>query len=229
MLLGEHKVRPYQKTPSKGAPVTQALAGYHAHGLFLATDSRATRFDPRGQADFFNVQKLFPLGRNCAILSGGAGVSVPLSLALRREIARHRGLEDLEEIAAFAIPFLSRGYEDHLQTHGPEPEGFRRLYFILAGYAPEKPPPGFQLLLLASEENELPLRPAPAGNLVVMPRNLGMEMRLGKALSAGLPLDKLLEMSQEFLEKQAQIKEEVGPPYFFATITPQGYQSVIPG
>lgn len=209
--------------------MTQALAGYNEHGLFLATDSRATRFDARGQAQFFNVPKLFPLGRNCAILSGGAGVSVPLSVALQREIARRRGLTDLEEIAEFAISFFSRGYEIHLQKHGPEPPGFRHLYFILAGYAPEKPRPGFQLLLLGSEENELPLRPAPASNLVVMPRNLGMEMRLFKALTAGTALDELLALSREFLEKQAQLKEEVGPPYYYATITPEGYQSVTPG
>jgi hypothetical protein len=206
--------------------VTQALAGYNEHGLFLATDSRATRFDAGGRADFFSVQKLFPLGPNCAILSGGAGVSVPLSLALRREIERRRGLEDLEDAVEFAIPFLSRGYEAHLQKSGPEPEGFRRLYFILAGYAPEKPPPGFQLFLLGSEENELPLRLIPTGNLVVMPRNLGMEMRLQKALAAGLPLGQLLEMSQEFLEKQAQLKEEVGPPFHYGVITAAGYQTI---
>ncbi len=206
--------------------MTQALAGYNEHNLFLATDSRATRFDAAGRAEIINVQKLFPLGRNCAILSGGAGVSVPLSQALRREIERRRGLEDLEDVVEFAIPFLSRGYEAHLHRSGPEPGGFRRLYFILAGYSPEKPPPGFQLFLLGSEENELPLRLIPVTNLVVMPRNLGMEMRLQKALTAGLPQDKLLEMSKEFLEKQAQIKEEVGPPYYYATITPEGYRNI---
>ncbi len=206
--------------------MTQALAGYNEHGLFLATDSRATRFDAGGQAHFFNVPKLFPLGRNCAILSGGAGVSVPLSVALQREIARRRGLTDLEEIAEFATSFFSRGYEIHLQKNGPEPPGFRHLYFILAGYAPEKPRPGCQLLLLGSEENELPLRPAPVSNLVVMPRNLGMEMRLSKALSAGLTLEQLLALSQEFLEKQARLKEEVGPPYYYATITSEGYRAI---
>jgi hypothetical protein len=206
--------------------VTQALAGFNEHGLFLATDSRATRFDAGGRPDFFNVQKLLPLGRNCAILSGGAGVSVPLSLALRRDIARRRGLEELEEVVDFALSFLSQGYEAHLQKCGPEPEGFRHLYFILAGYDPEKPPPGYQLFLLGSEDNELPLRLIPTANLVVMPRNLGMEMRLFQALGAGLPLDQVLKMSQEFLEKQAELKAEVGPPYHYGVITAQGYQTV---
>lgn len=204
--------------------MTQALAGYNEHGLFLATDSRATRLDAAGHTEVFNVKKLFFLGARCAMLSGGAGVSVPLSQGLSRVLARHPSPLAPEEIARFALNFLSQGYARHLEKHGPEPEGFRRLYFILAGYDPEKPPPGFQLFLLGSEENELPLRLIPTGNLVVMPRNLGMEMRLVKALAAGLTLDQLLEMSKEFLEKQAQLKEEVGPPYYCATITTAGYR-----
>jgi hypothetical protein len=59
-----------------------------------------------------------------------------------------------------------------------------------------------------------------------MPRNLGMEMRLFKVLAANTTLPELLALSQDFLEKQAAAKEEVGPPYTYATITPAGYQQV---
>ncbi|OGP72033.1 MAG: hypothetical protein A2Y80_10165 [Deltaproteobacteria bacterium RBG_13_58_19] len=206
--------------------MTQALAGFNGNGLVLATDGRATRFDAAGRPEFFNVEKLFPLGKNFAILSGGAGVSVPLSLALRGQIARHRGLLELEDIVEFSLPFLSQGYARHLQEHGPEPEGFRRIYFILAGYSPNLPPPGYQLFLLGSEENELPLRLIPVSNSVVMPRNLGMEMRLFKALTENAPLPELLHLSREFLTKMAQTKEEVGPPFYFATITLNGFEEV---
>ncbi len=207
--------------------MTQALAGFNEHGVVLATDSRATRFDAAGQPEIFNVNKLFPLNRWCGILSGGAGISVPLSLALRRQIARHPGSLDLEEMVEYAIPFLSRGYQRHLETHGPEAEGFRRLYFILAGYVPHLPPPRFQLALLGSEDNELPLKQIKIGNLVVMPRNLGMEMRLFQALNRGADLEEILHLSKDFLEKMAAAKEEVGPPFQFATITSRGYQPLI--
>ncbi len=206
--------------------MTQALAGFNEHGLILATDSLATRFTPDGGTELFNVEKLFPLGSHCALLSGGAGVSVPLSRALAHEVGRRRGLEDPEEIADFALPFLSQGYARYLREHGPEPEGFRRIYFILAGYSPEKPPPGYYLFLLGSEENELPLRHMSAANLVVMPRNLGMEMRLFKALNESAPLTDLLKMSKEFLEKMAALKEEVGPPFYYAAINAAGYKAV---
>lgn len=208
--------------------MTQALAGFNEHGIILATDSRASRFDAAGKAEFFQVKKLLPLGKYAAILSGGAGVSVALSQALRREIGHRRGLDHLEDMADFALSFLSQGYQQHLQRHGPEPEGFRRLYFILAGFAADRPPPGFSLYLLGSEENELPLRNIPTGNLVVMPRNLGMEMRLVKALNHGTPLEELQAMSREFLEKMAAAKEEVGAPFYFAAITAGGYREIKP-
>ncbi len=206
--------------------MTQALAAYNGHGLVLASDSRATRFDPAGRPEYFSVKKLLPLARHSALLSGGAGVSVPLSLALRREIARHRGLLELEDLADFALPFLSRGYQQHLARHGPEPEGFRRVYFILAGRAPDKPP-GYALVLLGSEENE-PLKVLPVGQVVVMPRNLGMELKLFQALQAAAGLQEILHLSKDFLDKMAQTKEEVGPPFYFATITPAGYAEVSP-
>jgi 20S proteasome alpha/beta subunit len=205
--------------------MTQALAGFNHHGLILATDSLATRFIDPGRSEFFHVKKLFPLGTHGAILSGGAGVSVPLSRALAREINRRRGLDDLEEMVDFALPWLSQGYARYLEQHGSEPEGFRRVYFILAGYSPDRPPPGYGLALLGSEENE-PLKIIPVTNQVVMPRNLGMEMRLFQALARGADLTELLKMSKDFLEKMAAAKEEVGPPFYFATITPDGYKTV---
>jgi hypothetical protein len=208
--------------------MTQALAGFNEHGLVLATDSRASRFDAAGRAEYFAVKKLLPLGSHAAILSGGAGVGVPLAQALRREIGRRRGLEHPDDLADFALSFLSQGYQRHLERHGPEPEGFRRLYFILAGYSDDRPPPGFSLYLLGSEANELPLRDIPTANLVVMPRNLGLEMRLFQALNRGAALEEVLAMSRDFLGKMAATEAEVGPPFYFATITVAGYREVEP-
>lgn len=205
--------------------MTQVLAAFDEHGVVLATDSRATRFVGDGQTEFFAIDKLFALGKFAAVVSGGAGVSVPLSQALRQAISQRRGLDDLDDMVEFALEFLGRGYANYLRQHGPEPEGFRRVYFIMAGYSPDYPSPGYKLYLLGSEENE-PLKVIPVGNLVVMPRNLGMEMRLLKSLTTNATLPELLAMSREFLEKQAAAKEEVGPPYTYATITPAGFKPV---
>ncbi|MBW1917091.1 MAG: hypothetical protein JRI57_03590 [Deltaproteobacteria bacterium] len=206
--------------------MTQALVGYNQHGIILATDSQATTFAEDGQSHYFTVEKLFPLGTHAAVLSGGSGVSVPLSLALRHEVDQRR-LVEIEAIIGFALSFLSQAYGRYLAQHGPEPEDLRRIYFILAGYAPQTPPPTYQVSLLASENNVLPLERLQVQPLVVMPRHLGMEMRLLKALQQGTPLAELLEMSWEFLEKRAAATQEVASPFYFATITPDGYQPVV--
>ena len=109
------------------------MAGFNEHGLFLATDSLATRFDAAGRAEVFNVQKLLSLGPHCAILSGGAGVSVPLSQGLRHVLERHRGPLALEEIAR--LPNLEvRG----LMTVAPlvkDPQEVRPIFSRLRGLA----------------------------------------------------------------------------------------------
>ena len=53
-----------------------------------------------------------------------------------------------------------------------------------------------------------------------------METRLLKALSANTTLDELTQMCQEFLERVSGLQEEIGPPFYFATITRAGYRSV---
>jgi hypothetical protein len=206
--------------------LTQVIGAYNQNGLILASDSRATTFDEEGQSRHFTVSKLFPLGNHAAVVSGGAGVSIPLSLALRHEVDE-RHLSDVDDIVAFAGPFLSCGYGRYLEEHGPEQEELRRLNFILAGCSLKARSPLYRLYLLESENNVLPLRIFPLASLIVMPRNLGMEMRLMKALQQGDSLPQLLDLSREFLEKMAALRDGVGPPFVFATITPQGYRQVI--
>ena len=53
-----------------------------------------------------------------------------------------------------------------------------------------------------------------------------MEMRLSKALSQGSAPEELLKESRDFLVKMAAATAEVGPPFYFATITAGGYREV---
>jgi hypothetical protein len=206
--------------------MTQTLVGFNQHGIILASDSRATRFDAQGRKEYFSVEKLFPLGRYAGIVSGGSGVSIPLTHLLRREVLR-RGLLAVEDILKFAVPFLSQHYEAFLTEHGPEKEDkLRRLNFIIAGYSLEDPDHQYQIYLVESENNALPFKVTPVKPLLVMPRTLSMEMRLFKALNANAKLDELTSMCQEFLEKVSGLQEEIGPPFYFATITRAGYRSL---
>jgi hypothetical protein len=204
--------------------MTQALAAFTSEGVIMASDSRATRFNADGQMLYFGVEKLFPLGRYAGVVSGGSGVSVPLTHGLVREVERRR-LVAIEDIVDCAADFLSHGYGRFLAEHGPEPEAeFRRLNFILAGYSLEQEEHPYQIYLLESENNALPFQVHPVRPLVVMPRNLSMETRLFQAVQQGLPLEQLLELSKEFLIKMSTVQPGVGPPFVFATITRAGFR-----
>lgn len=208
--------------------MTQTIVGFNQHGIIMASDSRATRFNEQGRKEYFSVEKLFPLGRYAGVVSGGSGVSIPLTHLLRREVLR-RGLLAVEDILALAVPFLSDHYGDYLAAHGPEQEAeLRRLNFILAGYSLEDEAQQYQIYLVESENNALPFKVTQVQPLLVMPRNLSMELRLLKALSAGAGLEELTRLCQQFLEKVSSLQEEIGPPFYFATITRAGYRSVTP-
>jgi hypothetical protein len=208
--------------------MTQTLVGYNQHGIIMASDSRATRFDAQGRKEFFSVEKLFPLGRYAGVVSGGSGVSIPLTHRLRREILL-QGLLAVEDILELAVPFLSRQYGEYLAHHGPEKEEeFRRLNFIIAGYSLEDPEHQYRIYLVESEQNALPFKVTPVQPLLVMPRNLSMEMRFFKALTDGADLEELVRMCREFLEKVSGLQEEIGPPFYFAAISRAGYRSITP-
>ena len=109
---------------------------------------------------------------------------------------------------------------------GPEKEEeLRRLNFILAGYSLEDPEHQYQIYLVESENNALPFKVTPVQPLLVMPRNLSMEMRFYKALTSGASLEELTRMCREFLEKVSSLQDEIGPPFYFASITRAGYRN----
>lgn len=207
--------------------MTQTLVGFNQNGIVMAADSRATRFDEQGGKKFFSLQKLFPLGRYAGLVSGGSGFSIPLSRLLCQEV-RRRGLLLIEDILHLAVPFLSAKYQNFLTFYGPEPrEDLRRLNFIIAGCSLEGPDP-YQIYLVESEKNALPFKVTPVKPLLVMPRNLGMEINLFHALRNGSCIGSLTRLCQKFLEKISNLQDEVGPPFHFAIINPTGFRSVNP-
>ena len=123
--------------------MTQALAGFNERGIVLATDSRATRFDPGGQPEIFQVKKLFPLGpaRGDPERRGGGKRAVIVEPAgATGAAAGTLGMGGAGGIR----PVLSlRGQLPPLEEHGPEAEGFRRMYFILAGWLAGQAAAGF--------------------------------------------------------------------------------------
>ena len=62
--------------------------------------------------------------------------------------------------------------------------------------------------------------------IILVPRSLSMERRLESQFRSGSSLDELLTLCKSFLKKRSAEGGEVGPPFYFATITCSGYAEV---
>jgi hypothetical protein len=220
--------------------MTQIIACSTPEGIVLATDSRATWFDEIGEKKHFTLKKLLRLTSHSALLSAGAGIGVEMSLAFQNFLQR-RGTEAIEDVAHTALYFLADQYQKwsvrREMPHSFSPETTREtseeavplneVYLILAGYSFRDRARPYHLHLFSSEGEGTSMRAHPISRLVVVPRSLSMEKRLEAQCETGSSLDPLLTLCKSFLEKRSREGGEVGPPFYFATITPSGYQEIL--
>jgi hypothetical protein len=216
--------------------MTQIIACSTPEGIVLATDSRATWFDETGDRRHFNLKKLLRLSTHSALLSAGAGIGVEMSLAFHNFLQR-RETEAIEDVAHAALHFFTDQYQKWLERRerllslAPErPEEdlpLNEVYLILAGYSFRDRTRPYHLHLFSSEGEGASIRSLPISHLVVVPRSLSMERRLEAQRETGSPLKPVLALCKSFLMKRSGGGEEVGPPFYFATITPSGYREVL--
>jgi hypothetical protein len=222
--------------------MTQVIACSTPGGIVLATDSRATWFDVTGERKHFSLKKLLRLTSHSALLSAGAGIGMEMSLAFQNFLQR-RGTEAIEDVAHMALFFFTDRYGKWLGHKGiphassplildktsDEALPLNEVYLILAGYSFRDRAQPYHLHLFSSQGEGMSIKSLPTSCIIVVPRSLSMEKRLEAHRETGLPLDPLLTLCKSFLEKRSGEGEEVGPPFYFATITPFGYQEVVEG
>ena len=206
--------------------MTQILSGICSEGIMVATDSMATTFDEDGKERQFTIDKLFSIGSHTFIVSGGMGISVDLSERFR-EYAEQRRLLGIEKIIAAAGPYLSDRFRQAMFGIGQnkDMEGqIDRIYFLVGGYSFRSRENPYQLALWGSEEGQLPLQRIQIGNSVAIPRTLTGETRLFRMCQENSPLTDLLNFARDFLQKQAETNPQIGPPFWFGTVTPKGFE-----
>jgi 20S proteasome alpha/beta subunit len=220
--------------------MTQVIACSTHKGIVLATDSRATWFDETGEMKHFSLKKLLRLNSHTAMLSAGAGIGVEMSLAFQNFLQR-QGTEAIEDIVRMALFFFTDQYGKWLGQRGmehafspPVPDGaseevspLNDVYLILAGYSFRDRAQPYHLRLFSSEGERMSIKAIPTSQIIVVPRSLSMERRLEAQHQGGSSLDQLLILCKSFLNKRSVEGEEVGPPFYFATITPSGYKEVV--
>jgi 20S proteasome alpha/beta subunit len=220
--------------------MTQVIACSTYKGIVLATDSRATWFDETGAMRHFSLKKLLRLNSHSAMLSAGAGIGVEMSLAFQNFLQR-QGAETIEDIVTMALSFFTDQYGRWLGQRGmphsfspPIPDRvseealpLNEVYLILAGYSFRDCAQPYHLHLFSSEGEGISIKAIPTSHIIVVPRSLSMERRLEDQYQGGSSLDQLLNLCKSFLKKRSGEGEEVGPPFYFATITPSGYKEVV--
>ncbi len=220
--------------------MTQVMACSTHEGIVLATDSRATWFDQAGEMKHFSLKKLLRLGSHSAMVSAGAGIGVEMSLAFQNFLQR-QGAEAIDDIAEMGLFFFTEQYGQWLSQRGmqppfsPRPLGeeseemhpLNEVYLILTGYSFKDHDQPFHLHLLSSEGERILIKALQTSQVIVVPRSLSMERKLEAQCETGSSLDQLLTLCKLFLKKRSAEGEEVGPPFYFATITPTGYREIV--
>ncbi|UCG20913.1 MAG: hypothetical protein JSU80_14590 [Deltaproteobacteria bacterium] len=206
--------------------MTQILSGICSEGIMVATDSMATTFKADGKERQFTIDKLFSIGSHAFIVSGGMGISVDLSERFK-EYAEQRRLVGIEKIIAAAGPYLSDQFRQAIgrvdQVGGMEGR-LDRIYFLVGGYSFRAQEDPYQLALWGSEEGQLPLQRIQIANSVAIPRALAGETRLFRMCQENRSLADLIDFAREFLQKQAETNPQIGPPFWFGTVTPKGFE-----
>jgi len=219
--------------------MTQLIACSTPEGILLATDSLATWFDQTGAMRHFNLKKILRLGSHAAMVSAGIGIGVEMGSAFQ-EFLRERRVEGIEEILRFAPPFFTDRYVKFLRTRemdfdlprpsddeaSEEPSPWSGVYFILAGYSFKDRQQPYHLHLLGTEGEGDSIAPYSTSPIFLIPRSLSMEKRLEAQCLAGSSIGHLLSLCKSFLKKRST-EGEVGPPFYFATITQAGFREMM--
>lgn len=209
--------------------MTQILSGICSEGIMVATDSMATTFDENGEESYFPIDKLFSIGSHAFIVSGGMGISVDLSKRFK-EYAEQRRLVGIEKIIAAAGPYLSEQFREALRKPGDKRirrEEVERIYFVVGGYSFKSKDIPYQLALWGSETGEFPLERIQIGPCLAIPRTMSGEMRLFQMCQRDCQLVELVEFAAKFLQKQAEVDPQIGPPFRFGTVTASGFSRFV--
>jgi hypothetical protein len=102
-----------------------------------------------------------------------------------------------------------------------------RIYFLVGGYSFRSHDNPYQLGLWGSEEGSLPIQRIQIGSSVAVPRALAGETKLFRLCQEDASLSDLIQFAGEFLDKQAKVNPQIGPPFRFGTVTASGFAHLV--
>lgn len=203
--------------------MTQILLYQCSQGIALAADSKAVAFLQNEQGSSLEVQKIFSLSPYVVLLTAGAGYGVLLCRRLQL-LVKSRGFSKFDEILELAKTVLPAQIKEvyEAKIYRSDRTELDRVYFVFAGYDPDRSTNPFQFAILGSEHYKDPLHTIKTGRAVAIPRKIGIEYKLEHLTAGAGELDQALTLCESFLIKLCKETAEVGPPLHLVRITESG-------
>ena len=208
--------------------MSQIIVAQNSNGIVLAAENRAIQLDERGQEISFQVNRLLPLTSHSALLTAGAAEGVEMGNALK-QFMQGEGLKDVQDLYGAALAFLSTEYERFMRKKCEllPIDPIHQVSFILAGKTEKDSAMPFRLYFLWTKKKLPRLDGDEISFAFSLPRRMGLEFQLNKICKEKASLEEMLEKVKEGM-KRLKEREEVRPPFTYAIITPEGYQSINP-
>jgi hypothetical protein len=213
------------KRLKKGVLMSQVIACKNKNGIVLAVDSKAMDVNASGQIRELMVTRMVQLSRNAAILAGGAAEGVNMALSLKAFV-QGEGLKDAEDVYSAALPFLASEYDRYMRRACEflPVDPIHQIHFVLGGYTEKDDQNPYRLYLIWTKKKLPQLDGDEIALAFAVPRIMKLEYKLNQLCKENAALDHVRSEIQKSLEKQAQIQEEIGPPFYFAYVTEEGFQ-----
>lgn len=207
--------------------MSQLIACKNKHGIILAADSKAIDFDPNGELVEFETRPLIQLTPHSGILAGGAAEAEKMCQALKEFIAAE-GIGDIEDVYGVTLPFLASEYDRFMRKHCEifPLDTIHQVYFLLGGYGQKDPQSPYRLYLIWTKQKRPQLDGDEISVAFTVPRIIRLEHKLNRLCKENRTLEEILPEIQTGLEKQAETLDEVGPPFWYAVITSEGFRAV---
>jgi hypothetical protein len=201
------------------------VACKNKNGIVLAADSKSMDMDANGEIRELRVTRMFQLSRNAAILAGGTAEGESMALSLR-SFVQSESLSDIQDVYAAALPFLASEYDRYMRKACEllPLDPIHQIHFILAGYTEKDAQNPYRLYLVWTKKKLPQLDGDEITLAFAVPRIMKLEYKLNRLCRGNAGLDLIRTEIQKSLEKQSQMREEIGAPFHFAYVTEAGFQ-----
>jgi len=205
--------------------MSQLIACKNRNGIVLAADAKGFDFTASGELIESSMERIFQLGPTSAILAGGTMEGEKMCRALKAFVAEE-GLKEVEEIYGAGLPFLASEYDRFMRKHCEliPLDPIHQVYFIMAGRSVTRQEDPYRLYLIWTKKKLPQLDGDEITKAFTVPRIMRLEYRLHQLSKEDAPIDSVLSVVKEAMERLAADQEEIGGPFSFVSITEKGFQ-----